>query len=140
VSIAEAQQVIVSEMGALADWMEKYEYLIGQGDALDSPDQELRRDENQLAGCQTQVWLRAGGDASRVRFRADSDARITRGLLALLMRVLDGRGADEIASARLDFIERTGLDRHLSPARGDGLAAIISEMREQAGNLVGQQD
>ncbi len=112
--------------------MEKYEYLIEQGKSLKSETREIRSEENALAGCQSQVWIDAELHDGCVHYFADSDTLITRGILALLLRVLDHQTPGTIADTELYFVEETGLARHLSPARGNGLAAVIAEMKRRA--------
>jgi len=126
------QNTIVEEMNALDDWMDKYDYIIAQGRDLRCADEAIRSDQYALAGCQSQVWIRGECRDGAMRYMADSDAQITRGLIALLLRVVNGQSPKRVAGADFFFIERTGLDRHLSPARGDGLAAIISELKRYA--------
>lgn len=126
------QNTIIQEMDALDDWMDKYEYLIDQGKSLKSDLRDIRRNENALAGCQSQVWIHAELQDGCVHYFADSDTQITRGILALLLRVLNRQDPRTIVDTELYFIERTGLARHLSPARGNGLAAVITEMKRRA--------
>jgi len=131
-SIHEVQDEIIDEMGALDDGLERYRYLVTLGRALPPADKEIRTDANALGGCQTTVWIEAELREGMLRLLADSDAMITRGILSLLLRVLDGRPAAEVADAELYFLDRTGLRDHLSPARANGLAGMVERIRSYA--------
>ncbi len=131
-SIAEAEAAIVAEMAGLEDALARYQYLVAQGDALPPADAELRSDGHAIPGCQVSVWIRAELLDGRLRLSGDSDARINRGMVALLLRVLDGRSPAEILAAELGFLDRTGLRGQLSPARANGLAAMVRRIREYA--------
>ncbi|MCG6956433.1 MAG: SufE family protein [Gemmatimonadetes bacterium] len=124
-----AQDEIVAEMSDLEDWLAKYEYLVARGRELNVEDEEIRTEEHAISGCQSSVWIRAELRGGRVHLCADSDAMITRGIIALLLRVLDGRHPREVARAELYFLDRTGLRTHLSPARANGLAAMVQRIR-----------
>lgn len=124
-----AQDEIVAEMSDLEDWLAKYEYLVARGRELNVEDEEIRTEEHAISGCQSSVWIRAELRGGRVHLCADSDAMITRGIIALLLRVLDGRPPREVACAELYFLDRTGLRTHLSPARANGLAAMVQRIR-----------
>ena len=124
------QEEIVEEFSFYEDWMEKYEQLIEMGKELDALPDEHRLDEHLIRGCQSRVWLVAAINEDRnVRFYADSDAIITKGLVALMVRVLDGLPPKEIAESDLWFIERIGLDKHLSPTRANGLHSMVQQMK-----------
>jgi cysteine desulfuration protein SufE len=127
-----AQDEIVAEMSDLGDWLAKYEYLVARGRELSPAGAEIRTEEYAIPGCQSSVWIRAELRNGRVQLSADSDALITRGIIALLLRVLDGRSPREIAGAELYFLDRTGLRTHLSPARANGLAAMVRKIRASA--------
>jgi cysteine desulfuration protein SufE len=128
-SMSAAQDEIVAEMSDLEDWLAKYEYLVARGRELNVEDEEIRTEEHAISGCQSSVWIRAELRGGRVHLCADSDAMITRGIIALLLRVLDGRPPREVACAELYFLDRTGLRTHLSPARANGLAALVQRIR-----------
>lgn len=130
-SLDEAQDEIIEEMCGLDDTMARYEYLVGQARALVSPD-GVRLEEHLVPGCQSRVWIRADVDDGRLCLSADSDAMITRGIIALLLRVLNGRPPAEVAHADLYFLDDTGLATHLSPSRANGLAAVVERIREFA--------
>lgn len=131
-SIGEAQDRIIEELSALDDWMDRYAYLIDGGKRIGDAAEGVRTEENLVRGCQSQVWIAGSAREGRMRFAADSDAAITRGLLALALRVFDGRPPDEILRAELYVFDRTGLQSNLSPARANGLASIVARLREIA--------
>jgi len=128
----EVQLAIVREMSGLDDALARYEYLIAQGDALPPGTGELRSERYAIPGCQVSVWIRAELEDGRLRLSGDSDARINRGMVALLLRVLDGRTPAEILTADLSFLDRTGLRTQLSPVRANGLAAMVERIRAYA--------
>lgn len=128
-TIEQVQDVVVAEFNALDDWMDKYQYLIDLGKKMAPMEEVFRTDENAISGCQSRVWVHAELKDGRLKLSADSNAQITRGIIALLLRVLDGRTPKEIADGDLSFIERTGLRSNLSPARADGLDAILERIR-----------
>ena len=131
-TIARRADEIVDEFAFFEDWMEKYEHLIELGRALPLIEDRYKTEDYRIHGCQAQVWLRAEHDDGVVRYRADSDALITKGLIALLVRVLSGQPPEAVAAARLDFLDRIGLDEHLSPTRKNGLAAMVRQMKHYA--------
>lgn len=128
---ARARQ-IVEEFSLFDDWMGKYEYLIELGKTLPLIEPEYKTDVFRIHGCQSQVWIRPEFRNGRLYFRGDSDALITKGLVALLIRVLSGQPPEAIFNARLDFLDEIGLKAHLSPTRKNGLAAMIEQMRRYA--------
>ena len=130
------QRRIVEEFASLGDWFDRYEHLIALGKAHPPMSAEDRTQERALPGCQSQVWVRAELDDGRMRFAADSDSQIIRGVLALLVRVLDSRRPAEIASAELFFLERAGLTSRLSPTRANGVATIVRHLRQRAAESV----
>jgi cysteine desulfuration protein SufE len=131
-SMDDVQAEIIQEMSALEDALARYEYLIAQGDALPLADADVRTEKHAVPGCQVSVWIKVEAEGGRLRLYGDSDARIIRGLVALLLRVLDGRAAAEIVAADLFFLDRTGLKTHLSPTRANGLAALVQRIRGRA--------
>ncbi len=128
-SLDAVQAQLIAEMAGLADPLDFYQYLIAQGDALPTADGDLRTDQHAIPGCQVSVWIMADVVDGRLRLRADSDARINRGMVALLLRVLDGRPPAEVLAADLYFLDRTRLRAYLSPARANGLAALVQRIR-----------
>ena len=129
-TLQQRQNEIVEEFEFFEDWMEKYEHVIELGKELDGLAEEHKLDENLIRGCQSRVWLAASKDAEgNVQFQADSDAIITKGLAALMVRVLGGLPPAEIAQADLWFISKIGLDSHLSPTRANGLQSMVQQMK-----------
>jgi cysteine desulfuration protein SufE len=136
-SLDAVQDEIIEEMSGLADRLDQYEYLIAQGRALRVPEEGVRTDENAIPGCQASVWIRAELQDGRLHLFADSDALINKGIIALLLRVLDGRPPAEVADADLYFLDRTGLRTHLSPARANGLGTLVQQIRGFAHRYAG---
>ncbi|MGM0568364.1 MAG: SufE family protein [Elusimicrobiota bacterium] len=128
-SINDIQDEIIKEMSDFKDWMDKYEYLIAAGRKLKPMDSRFKNEENLLNGCQSKVWLKAECEKDVVNFYADSEALITRGILSLLLRVMNNQPRKEINNADLYFIKETGLQAHLSPVRANGLQAIVKQMK-----------
>jgi cysteine desulfuration protein SufE len=130
VTIEERQQEIISEFNMFDDWMQKYEYIIELGKDLPLIKEELKSNDILIRGCQSRVWLHAELKADKtLHFTADSDAIITKGLVSLVVRVLDGMPAEQIATADLHFVTDIGLNAHLSPTRSNGLASMIKQMK-----------
>ncbi|MEZ4986448.1 MAG: SufE family protein [Saprospiraceae bacterium] len=128
-SINEIQDEIISEFQFFDDWMDKYEFLISLGKDLPLIDDQYKDAEHLIKGCQSQVWLHAASDEGKVVFTADSDAIITKGIIALLVRVLSGQPAREVAESELYFIDQIGLHEHLSPTRSNGLRSMVKQMK-----------
>lgn len=128
-SIQETEKEIISEFELFDDWMDKYNYLIDLGKSLDPMEETYKQDKFLIQGCQARVWLHATKDNGRVRFDADSDALITKGIVALLVRVLSGQTPADIINANLGFIDRIGLKEHLSQTRSNGLNNMIKQMK-----------
>lgn len=129
-SIEEKQQEIIEEFSLFDDWMDKYEHIIETGKDLPEIDEKHKVDENLIKGCQSRVWLHAEmDDEGKVLFTADSDAIITKGLVALMVRVLSGQQPKEIAESDLHFVNDIGLHEHLSPTRSNGLVSMIKQMK-----------
>ncbi len=135
--MAAVQDAIIAEMAGLEDALKKYEYLVGVGRALETPPESIRTPEHAVPGCQSQVWIRARLEDGRLRLDADSDAMITRGIIALLLRVMDRRTPMEIVEGDLYFLDRTGLASHLSPSRANGLGAMVRQIRQHAEDVGG---
>ena len=127
--IDEIQDKIIDEMSMLDDWMDKYEYLIDLGRSFNPPDEQLKNEENALPGCQSNVWISAELKDNKVFFSADSDSVIIRGILALLLRVLNNQPAKDVIDSDLYFIDRIGLSTNLSPSRANGLASIVKQLK-----------
>ncbi len=130
--ISQIQERIVREFSVLNDWTEKYEYLIKLGRKLSPMNEDHKSDENLVRGCQSQVWLHAEEDGDRIIFEADSDAMIVKGLAALLMRIYSGQTPDAILSNPPDFIDKIGMENHLSPTRSNGLASMCKQIQYYA--------
>jgi len=133
--IDDIQEEIIDEMSALDDWMDKYEYLIQSGEDLDPMDEKFKTEQTALKGCQSDVWIAAEIKDNRIFFSADSDSRITRGILALLLRVLNHQPPKDIVHSDLYFIHRVGLSTNLSPSRANGLASMVKQMKFCAGKF-----
>jgi len=128
-SIKEIQKEILEEFEMFEDWMQKYEYLIDLGKDLPSIDAKYKLEENLITGCQSRVWLYAEKKNKKIIFSADSDAIMTKGIVALLIRVLSNQNGNDIANANLDFINKIGLKEHLSATRANGLLSMIKQMK-----------
>ena len=127
-----AQKAIAEEFGFFSDWTERYQYLIDLGRKLPAFPDDGKTETNKVHGCQSQVWLLASGGAEHMVFHAISDSSIVSGLIALLLRVYSGRPAVEILQTEPSFIEAIGLAKHLSPTRSNGLAAMLSTIKQHA--------
>jgi cysteine desulfuration protein SufE len=128
-TIAEIENEIVEDFELFEDWEGKYDYLIGLGKDLPLIHAMYKTDEYLVRGCQSRVWLHASHEGDRVFYTADSDAIITKGLVALMVKVLNGQKAEDIVKAELGFIDKIGLKEHLSPNRSNGLASMIKQMK-----------
>lgn len=128
-TINEIQEEIIAEFAFFDNWMDKYEYIIELGKDLPLIDEQYKDEDHLIKGCQSQVWLHAEERDGRVFFTADSDAVITKGLIALMIRVLSGQTAEAIANSDLYFIDRIGLRDHLSPTRSNGLLSMVKQMK-----------
>ena len=126
------QQQIIDEFGVFTDWMDKYEYLIELGKELEPMPDSEKTEQNLIRGCQSRVWLSCEHRDGKLYFRADSDAVITRGIISLLIRALDGHTPQEILDAPLAFIDAIGLKEHLSPTRSNGLTSMVKQMKMYA--------
>ena len=132
-TINETQDDIIAEFSDFDDWMDRYQLLIDLGNEQPPLDEAYKTDQNLIEGCQSRVWLQADLMADgAIRFQAESDALIVKGIIALLIKVLSGHTPDEILSADLYFIDRIGLKEHLSPTRSNGLLAMVKQMRMYA--------
>lgn len=132
-TVNEVQDEIIDEFEGLSDWMDRYAYIIDLGNTLPEYPESEKTPQNLIEGCQSRVWIDARlSDDGNIDFRADSDALIVKGIVALLMRVLDHRTPDEILDADLYFIDKIGLGEHLSPTRSNGLVAMVRQIRDYA--------
>ena len=128
-TIQEIQTEIVEEFDMFEDWMEKYEYIIELGKSLPMIDDKHKTDNNLIKGCQSRVWLYADYKDGKIIYSADSDAIITKGIVAILIRVLSNQTAEEITKADLTFIDEIGLKEQLSQTRANGLVSMIKEIK-----------
>ena len=128
----EIQDEIIEEFSAFDDWMDKYQLLIDLGNEQEPLDNQYKTENNLIDGCQSRVWLVADYEDGIIRFKAESDALIVKGIVTLLIRVLSGHTPQEILDADLYFIDRIGLKEHLSPTRSNGLLAMVKQMRMYA--------
>ena len=129
------QNLVIRRMNALGDWLDKYEYLIGLGDRLPPMDPSLRTEDRLINGCQTQVWIDARLVDGRMRFQGDCDAKITRGVLALILSLVDGRTPAHVAKMEMYCLQETRLMDSLSPSRLGGVGAMIQRLHEIAVSL-----
>ncbi|MDY6845719.1 MAG: SufE family protein [Chloroflexota bacterium] len=131
-SIQEIQNSIVEDFSFLPEWDDRYAYLIELGQKIDPLPEQYRTEDNIVRGCQSTVWLYSECRGDKVYFKADSDSLIVKGLAALLMRVFSGQNAEQVSQADLTFFEETGLNKHLSSQRTNGLMAMIEKIQSFA--------
>ena len=127
--IQEIEIEVVEEFSWFDDWMDRYAHLIEQGDALPPLSEAYKNDTYRINGCVSQVWLHAELQGEVIHFEADSDSKLTKGIIALLLRVLNDQKPNNIVQANLDFINQIGLREHLSPNRANGLSAMIKQIK-----------
>ena len=135
-TLEEEKSAVIEEFGMFDEWLDKYEYLIELGKNLEAFPVELKTEDRLIKGCQSRVWLDTYSEGGRLFFRADSDAIITKGIISLLIRVYNGRTAEEIRTDSFDFIEKIGLRENLSPTRANGLNSMRETIRREAENNV----
>lgn len=131
-SIAEIQNDIIDEFSMFDDWEERYQYMIDLGKSLPLIDPAYKTDHNIIKGCQSKVWVHAEMANDKVIFTADSDAIITKGIIAILIRVFSNQSPKDIIEANTDFIDKIGLKDHLSPTRANGLVSMIKQLKMYA--------
>jgi cysteine desulfuration protein SufE len=131
-TINEIQDEIIEEFSGFDDWMDKYQLLIDLGNEQEPLDEKYKTEQNLIDGCQSRVWLQADYEDGKIRFTAESDALIVKGIVALLIRVLSDHTPQEILDADLYFIDEIGLKEHLSPTRSNGLVAMVKQIRAYA--------
>ena len=131
-NIEEKQQEIVEEFNIFEDWMEKYEYIIDLGKDLPLIQSEYKTDDRLIEGCQSRVWLHSAYNDGKMNYSADSDAIITKGIIGLLIRVLNNETPETILKTDLHFINDIGLQEHLSPTRANGLVGMVKRMKTEA--------
>ncbi len=127
-----SQQEIIEDFEIFDDWMEKYQYIIDLGKDLEKLDESDKIDANKLQGCQSQVWITHSLENGKVIFKAESDAAIVSGLVALVLSVYSNKTPEKITKTRPDFIAKIGLDKHLSPTRSNGLSSLLLKIQEVA--------
>jgi len=131
-TINDKQDILIEEFEGLDDWMDRYSVIIDMGNSLPPIDEELKTPQHLIEGCQSRVWLNAELIDGHVHFTADSDAIIVKGIISMLIRVLNDHTPDEILDADLYFIDKIGLAEHLSPTRSNGLLAMVKQIRAYA--------
>ena len=130
--IKDIQEEIVDEFSMFDDWMQRYEYIIDLGKSLPLIQEEFKTDDNLIKGCQSKVWLKGEQNEDRIVFTADSDAILTKGIIAILIRTFSNQTATDILNADMDFIDEIGLKEHLSPTRANGLVSMIKNIKMYA--------
>ena len=133
-TLEEKKQEIIDDFSLYEEWLDKYEYLIELGKALDPFPDEKKTDDRLIKGCQSRVWLDARKEDGRIYFSADSDAIITKGIISLLISVYSGRTPEEIAGDDFGFVAEIGLKENLSPTRANGLVSMIETIKKLAKN------
>ena len=128
-TIKEIQEEIIDEFSMFDDWMERYEYIIELGKSLPLIDETFKKDENLIVGCQSKVWLHSEIKDQKIDFTADSDAILTKGIVAILLRIFNEQTPATILEADLFFIDKIGLKEHLSPTRANGLVSMIKQIK-----------
>ncbi len=131
-SIQEIQEEIVEEFSMFDDWMQRYEYMIDLGKSLPLIDESLKTEDRIIKGCQSKVWVNAALESDKIAFTADSDAIITKGIIAILIRAWSGQKPADIIAANTHFIDEIGLKEHLSPTRANGLVSMIKQLKMYA--------
>ena len=131
-SIEKLESEIIEEFSLFDDWMDKYEYIIELGKELPIIDKKFKTDEYIIKGCQSKVWLHANSDNGRIQLTADSDAIITKGIISLLIKVLNNQKHEDILIAKMNFINEIGLSSHLSPTRANGLLEMVKQIKSYA--------
>lgn len=128
-TIQDIQQDIIDEFDMFEEWMEKYEHIIDLGKSLPLIEEQYKTEDNLIKGCQSRVWLHAEQSQDQVVYTADSDAIMTKGIIALLVRTFSGQKASDIVQANTDFINQIGLKEQLSPTRANGLVSMVKQMK-----------
>lgn len=131
-TIKEIQEEIIDEFSMFDDWMQRYEYIIDLGKNLPLIQEEFKTDDNLIKGCQSKVWLKGEQNDDTIVFTADSDAILTKGIIAILIRVFSNQKAIDILNSEMDFIDEIGLKEHLSPTRANGLVSMIKNIKMYA--------
>jgi cysteine desulfuration protein SufE len=138
-TILTSEEEIVDEFSLFDSWDEKYEYIIDMGKKLKPLENEYKKEENKIKGCQSTVWMVSEFKDGKVFYRAESDAVIVKGLVSMLIRVLSGHTPKEILDAKLEFIDKIGMKQHLAQTRSNGLLAMVKQMKLDASVYSAQQ-
>jgi len=138
-TITEKQEQLLGELDLFQDWTERYQYVIDLGKKVSGLEPALQTEDRLIKGCQSQVWLESEFKDGLVHYLADSDSLITKGMIALFVRVLDGQTPDDILQADMSFIEKTGLKEHLAPTRANALSLMATQMKKHALRYAGEQ-
>ena len=128
-TIENLQQNLIEDFSFFEDWTQRYEYMIELSKGLEKMDEQMKNDQNIIKGCQSKVWLHAELNEGKIKFLADSEAIITRGIIAILLTIFNNRTPNEIIEADTNFIEKIGLKEHLSPNRANGLYSMIKQIK-----------
>jgi cysteine desulfuration protein SufE len=131
-TIQEIQNEIVDEFSMFDDWMQRYEYIIDLGKGLPLIEEQYKTEDNIITGCQSKVWVHAEQNEDKIVFTADSDAILTKGIIAILIRTFSNQKPSDILEANTDFIDQIGLKEHLSPTRANGLVSMIKKLKMYA--------
>jgi cysteine desulfuration protein SufE len=137
-SIEAKKQELLEELGFFHDWTERYEYVIGMGKRLEPMPEASKTEDRLIKGCQSQVWLDASCQDGVMHYVADSDSLITKGMIALFVRVLDGETPDAVLQADMGFVDETGLKEHLAPTRANALSLMATQMKQRALEFAGE--
>ncbi len=133
-TFAERTSELLEELSFFEDWTDRYEYVIGLGKKMEILPEDQCTDETLIKGCQSHVWLDSYTEGDKVYYLADSDSLITKGMIAMFIRVLSGLSADEVLTADFGFIDKTGLKEHLAPSRANALSLMATQMKQRALN------
>ena len=128
-TIENLQQNLIEDFSFFEDWTQRYEYMIELSKGLEKMDDQMKNDKNIIKGCQSKVWLHAELNEGKIKFLADSEAIITRGIIAILLTIFNNRTPQEIIESDTNFIEKIGLKEHLSPNRANGLYSMIKQIK-----------
>ena len=128
-TIENLQETLIQDFSFFEDWTQRYEYMIELSKGLDKMDEQMKNDKNIIKGCQSKVWLHAELNNGKIKFLADSEAIITRGIIAILLTIFNNRTPEEIIESDTNFIEKIGLKEHLSPNRANGLYSMIKQIK-----------
>ena len=131
-SIKDIQNEIIDEFSLFEDWMQKYEYLIELGKSINPINEENKIDSNLIKGCQSKLWLHAEFSKGKMGYTADSEAIITKGIAAILLRVFSNQTPNDIINSNVDYIDKIGLKEHLSPPRANGLMSLVKQLKYYA--------